>query len=152
MTIILETYAVPEQGWLEIKVNRSVEIKVTAEEARRKVNRWLHNEVSYMMRALTPDLVVAERAVWRVPASLGVPDLGQVGIVGTIEVDVETGDMNNTSERKMRIEQQAERLASHLPPYQPGREVPEAFVAKDVPIAPIAVPPDDQKQEPALVK
>ncbi|MCP4683198.1 MAG: hypothetical protein GY864_12755, partial [Desulfobacterales bacterium] len=58
-------YIIPEEGPVELKVDRSFEIKVTAEQARRQVNRWLHNEVSYMMRALNPTLAVGERVVWR---------------------------------------------------------------------------------------
>ena len=69
MTIILENYALPEKGPVEIKVNFSFEIKVTAEEARRLVNCWLIDQVSLQMGGLKPALVLlGERAVWRVVA------------------------------------------------------------------------------------
>jgi hypothetical protein len=136
MQIILDSFNLPERGTVELKVNRSFEIKVTAEEARRQVNRWLHHEVSYLLRALTPTLVVGERAIWRVPASLGLPHLGQVGTVGIIDVDVVTGAMSNTPEAKVEIERQAEALAERLPPYQPKSETPAEYLPKHVPPAP----------------
>ena len=136
MQIILDALTLPERGMVKLKVNRSFEIKVTAEEARRQVNRWLHHEVSYLLRALTPTLVVGERANWRVPASLGLPHLGQVGMVGIIDVDVVTGAMGNTPEAKAEIERQAEALAERLPPYQPKSETPAAYLSKHVPSAP----------------
>ena len=58
MTVVLENLIIPERGVLELNVNQSIEIKVTAEEARRKVNRWLLDYVSYMMHADPPTFVV----------------------------------------------------------------------------------------------
>lgn len=119
-----------------MNTNRSFEIKVTAEEARRQVNRWLHHEVSMLLRALPPTLVVGERVVWRVPASLGLPHLGQAGTVGVVEVDVTAGAMNNTPECQAEIEHCAEALATRLPPYQPKSEVPAEYIPKNIPPAP----------------
>jgi hypothetical protein len=70
MTIIIEPYTIPEKGTVELKIERSFDIKVTSEEARRQVNRWLLNEVSYLIGADSPTLVIGERVVWRVPAWL----------------------------------------------------------------------------------
>ena len=133
MTIILDPYAIPEQGPVELKVNRSFEIKVTAEEARRQVNRWLLGEVSYLIAADPPTLVVGEQVVWRVPAWIGFPGVGRAGVVGLVEVDVETGEMNNTPECKAEIERCAKAIAAHLPPYRPRQEVPSEYLAKDIP-------------------
>ena len=83
MTILLDTHPIPEKGKVELKVDRSFEIKVTAEEARPKVNHWLLNQVSYMMGAEPPTLVVGEQeVVWRVPTYFSSPDVGRVGFVG----------------------------------------------------------------------
>jgi len=49
MTIILDNYLIPEKG--KVELNASFEIKVTSEEARRKVNRWLLEFVSTQMAA-----------------------------------------------------------------------------------------------------
>ena len=52
MVIIFDPpYIIPEEGQVELKVDRSFEIKVTAEQARRQADRWLLNEVSYMIGA-----------------------------------------------------------------------------------------------------
>jgi len=116
---------------------RSFEIEVTAEQARRQVNRWLLNEVSYLIGAESPTLVVGEQAVvWRVPAAISFPHTGRVGVVGLVDVDVTTGSMNNTSHCKVEIERQARELAVHQPPYHSKGQVPEPYLAKDVPLAP----------------
>jgi hypothetical protein len=137
MTIFLEAYTIPEKGKVELKVDRSFEITVTAAEARRKVNRWLLNEVSYLIGADPPTLVVGEHVAWRVPAWIGFPHTGRVGVVGTVDVDVQTGDMENLAERKLEIEQNLEKLKPNLPSYKPrSPEEGSAYLAKDVPSAP----------------
>jgi hypothetical protein len=137
MTIILDPYTLPAKGKVEVKLERSFEIKISAEEARRQVNHWLHHEVSYLIGAESPTLVIGEQAVvWRVPARLAFPDTGRVGTVGAVEVDVTSGAMNNTPVCKADIERCAEALAAKLPPYQPKTEVPAAFLPKHIPPAP----------------
>jgi len=49
------------------------------------------NEVSYLIGADSPTLVVGERVVWRVPAWFGLLHTGRLGIVGTVGVDVSSG-------------------------------------------------------------
>lgn len=147
MTILLEPYIIPEKGKVELKVERSFEIKVTAEEAQRQVNCWLLNEVSYLIGADPPTLVVGEQVVWRVPAWIGFPHTGRAGIVGNVDVDVTTGVMNNTPECKVEIERRAEELAARQPPYQPKGDVPEAFLPKHIPPAPkVTIAEDGQLQ------
>lgn len=147
MTILLDPYVIPKKGKVELKVERSFEIKVTAEEAQRQVNRWLLNEVSYLIGADPPTLVVGEQVVWRVPAWIGFPHTGRVGVVGVVDVDVTTGAMNNTPECKAEIERRAEELAARQPPYQPKGEVPEAFLPKHIPPAPkVTIAEDGQLQ------
>lgn len=135
MTIIIEPYAIPEKGKVELNIERSFEIKVTAEEARRQVNRWLLNEVSYLIGAASPTLIVGQQVVWRVPAWISFPHTGRAGLVGAVDVDVTTGVMNNTPERKAEIEQQAEDIAARQPPFH-LKEVSEQYLAKNVPPAP----------------
>lgn len=143
MTIIFDPYVIPEKGKIELNVQRTFEIKVTAEEARRQVDRWLLNEVSYMMGAKSPTLVIGEQVVWRVSAWFSSPGIGQVGLVGTVDVDVDTGAMNNTPECKAEIVRRAEELAARLPPYQPRDTTPAEYLAKNVPPAPKLVLDED---------
>jgi hypothetical protein len=144
MTIIIEPYLIPEKGTVDLKIERSFDIKVTAEEARRQVNRWLLNEVSYLIGADSPTLVIGERlVVWRVPAWLGFPHTGRVGIVGSVDVDVTTGAMTNTPTCKADIERRAEELAVRQPPYQPRGAAPPEYTAKDLPPTPTVHIHDD---------
>jgi len=136
MTITLEPYVIPKEGIVHLQVNRLFEIKVTAEQARRQVDTWALNEVSYLMGALPPTLVVGEQITWRVPVSLGFPDLGQVGVVGTVDVDVKTGMMNTSPELQAGLILEAEKIAENLPPYQPRQDTPVEYLAKNVPPSP----------------
>lgn len=136
MTIIIEPYPIPEKGKVELNVQRSFEINITAEEARRQVNRWLHDHVPMLIGAESPALVVGEQIVWRVPAVFRVPDLGRVGIVGTVDVDVSSGSMTIPSDLGAELERKAEELAKRLPPYQPKGPVPEKYRPKHLPPAP----------------
>ncbi|MBX3011798.1 MAG: hypothetical protein KF832_09850 [Caldilineaceae bacterium] len=148
MTIIVENVPIPERGRLEIDLKQSIEIKVTAEEARRKVNRWLLDHVSYMMHADPPTLIVdGKRAVWRVPAIYTASPIGIVGTVGLIDVDVYSGTMDSKDERKEQIIRCAQEKAAILPPYIPGQmKVPEEFIAKHLPRAKLAQLPEDDDE------
>jgi hypothetical protein len=140
MTITLDSYTIPERGPVTIELNRSFEIKVTAEEAQRQVNRWLLNEVSYMMHSDPPQLVIGERVVWRVPAVLTSPQVGQVGVVGEVDVDVETGLMDAPTECHANIIRWAEEIVAHLPPYKQRQSTPTKYLAKHIPPAPKLTP------------
>jgi hypothetical protein len=134
--VLLDPCAIPEKGPVELKIDRPFDIKVTAEEARRQVNRWLLTEVSYLMRALPPILIVGEQVVWQVPASFGLPQLGQIGTIGTIEVDIKSGKMETTRQAKADLERKAEELAARMLPYRPRQTTPSEYLAKNVPPAP----------------
>jgi hypothetical protein len=136
MTIVLDHYTIPEKGEIELKIDRSFEIKVTAEEARHKVKWWLRDEISMLIDVDLPTLVVGEQVVWRVPAWIGFPHTGRAGVVGAVDVDVNTGTMNNTPERKAEIERQAEEVVARQPSYQPKGPVPEKYRPQHIPPAP----------------
>ena len=133
MTILLDPYIIPEKGKVELKIDRSFEIKVTAEEAQHKVRWWLRDEVSMLIDADPPTLVIGEQVVWRVPAWIGFPHTGRAGMVGAVDVDVNTGAMNNTPACKAEIERQAEAVAACQPPYQPKSPVSEKYRPKYIP-------------------
>ncbi len=143
MSVILDTYVIPEKGKVELKVNQTFEIKVTAVKARRQVRRWLRDEVSHLLSPDPPTLVLGERVVWRVPVRIGFPNVGCIGWVGTIEVDVNTGSMNNSSALKIDIECRTELLTAYLPPYQPKEDIPVEYVAPNIPLAPTLIIEDE---------
>lgn len=86
------------------------------------------------MYARGRDAYAAHRrtGVWRVPAILTAAHVGYVGVVGTVEVDAQSGEMANTPAQKDAILQEAGVLADRLPPYQPRTTVPPQYFAKDI--------------------
>ena len=144
MTVVLENLTIPERGILDLDIKQSIEIKVSAEEARRKVTRWLMEYVSYMMHADPPTLVVdGKRVMWRVPAILTNSRVGDVGVAGTVDVDVHTGQMDSTTARIDQITRCALEMVKDLPPYQQRQTVPEEFIPKHLPRSQMAQLPED---------
>jgi ABC-type iron transport system FetAB permease component len=135
VAVMLEHYLLPERGAVKLKLDRSFEINITAEEARRKVNHWVLTEVSCVMGAMSPTLVVGEeQVVWRVPVELTASHVGHVGIAGMVDVDVQTGTMVVMDENKAEIMQEAKTLAQKMPLYQPRTkaDLPNELVATHV--------------------
>jgi hypothetical protein len=143
MDILLDQITLPEHGEVEIKLERKFTLNISAEEARRKVNFWLLTELSYMLIAATPKLVIGEQVVWRVPALLTASHVGPVGLAGEVDVDVQTGAINISLACKAAIEETALALAEKLPPYKPHSEMPVQYRAKNKPSA-------QRSQQPAL--
>lgn len=142
MPVLLESINISEVGVYEIR--QTLNVQVTAEQARRTVNRWLLNEVSYMMHAESPTLVINGDARWRVLAVLTAPHVGVVGIVGAVDVDAATGDLLEGATQKEVIVANAQKLAKTLPPYPGPRETPAEYLATDVPPAPLLVLPETE--------
>jgi len=88
MPALFEGGNIREVGVHEIR--QTLNVQITGEQARRIVNRWLLDEVSYMMHAESPTLVVNGNACWCVPAVLTAP---HVGVVGAVDVDAITGEL-----------------------------------------------------------
>lgn len=140
MPVLLEGINISEVGVYEIR--QTLTVQVTAEQARLAVNRWLLDEVSYMMHAESPTLVINGNARWRVPAVLTAPHVGAVGAVGAVDVDAATGELLEHETQKEIIVANARKLAKTLPPFSGPRETPAEYLATDAPPAPSLVPPD----------
>ncbi len=117
MTIILERHTIPDKGKLDISLNISTEIKISAEEARRKVNGFVISNISnLMMGDRQVELVIRERVYWRVIVHHTLPGFGAIGKVGEIDVDVETGKVEEPSVEKVEeMYRRAKALASSYP-------------------------------------
>ena len=89
---------------------------VTAATAQRKVNRFVLDEISYLMGGEQPTLVETDRLVWRVPVVLTYPTHGTVGQVGFIDVDAENGELLLAPETVEEIIHNARALAARLSP------------------------------------
>lgn len=110
MTVLMQQ--LPRSGKLEVDVKVTADVNVSAFSARQKVNAFLLNEVSYMMHADNPALVLADRILWRVPVVLSLTSRGDIGQVGQIDVDVETGQMLVSPQLVLEIETRAAALAA----------------------------------------
>ena len=132
MTILLEQFTIPQQGLVELKLDRSFQIDVTIEHAQRKVNRWLLLEVGNMLISSKPTLVIGDSVVWRVPILLTATHVGTVGTVGEIDVDVQSGAILLNADKVTELQQRAVELGQHLPPYSPRTEIPQQFLTKNV--------------------
>jgi len=61
-------------------------------------------------------LVVGERVYWRVAVNHTLPGFGAIGKIGTIDVDVETGEIQPVSSGRLEeMKQRAKILASRYP-------------------------------------
>jgi len=93
-----------------------LDVRVTAAAARRKVNRFVLDTISYLMGGGQPTLVETDRLVWRVPVVLTYPDQGVVGQAGLVDVDAESGELVLAPDTIEGIKRNARALAAHLPP------------------------------------
>lgn len=131
VAILLDQPALPEQGAVNINLHCTFEIKVTAEQARRQVKQWLFKEVAMTLTSQAPTLLIGSRIVWRVPVVFTSPQIGTVGAVGEIDVDVATGAMDNSPNLKTMLLEQSRELAATMSPYQPRTVPPQPWLVKD---------------------
>lgn len=130
--ILLDHYTLPEKGVVDLHINWSFDIQITATEARQKVDHWLLDEVSTMIGAGEPMLVVdGTSVVWRVPVIFTAPHIGEVGIVGSIDIHIQTGVMDTSPACKETVLQRAEELSAKMPPYQPRATSTQTWLAQD---------------------
>jgi hypothetical protein len=84
----------PTRGQVWVDIHVRAELNVSAFVARQKVTGYVLEHVSDHMGSGEPSLVVdGERFLWRVPVHLSVLPHGQLGQVGTIDVDAQTGQL-----------------------------------------------------------
>ncbi len=112
--------ALPKTGRLEVDIKVTADVNISAYAAQQKVNGFVLSEISYMMHAGDPTLVVAERISWRVPVILSLTSRGDIGEVGAIDVDVETGQFHITPQLIVEIDNRAKGFA--LSPVSPPTE------------------------------
>ncbi len=112
MTVVVETITPPDLGRIVIEVELSADIQITPTIARRRVNTYVSQEIADLLHGDTPTLIWREQgAFWRVPVVLSSASKGRIGVVGVLDIDVQTGDLIITDEIVQNIEMEAERLA-----------------------------------------
>lgn len=112
--------SLPKTGRLEVDIKVTADINISAYAAKQKVNGFVLSEISYMMHAGDPTLILDEQISWRVPVILSLTSRGDIGEVGTIDVDVETGQLHITPQSIEEINHRAQGLA--LSPASPPTE------------------------------
>ncbi len=138
IALVLDRMTLPSTGKVTLQLDCTFELKISAEEARRQVHTWLVGEVSYMIRAGESTLVIGEtdageqNALWRVPAILTATHLGDVGVVGHVDVEVVTGKMSESTARAALILNSARKLAAAMPPYTPRDDSPADYLVLDM--------------------
>jgi hypothetical protein len=84
-----------------------------AEKARHLVSVFVGNHIGDLLYGEAPDLVLREDgAYWRVPVILSSRSMGRIGLVGAIEVHVETGELRLSDQIITEIKQNARRFAT----------------------------------------
>ena len=109
-TITLNGKVAQEIREMEIQIPVMITVNIDAETAQRKTTGWLISEVGNMLIGGTPQLVVANRTLWQVPALLTSSKIGTVGQVGTVDVDTLTGELLVNDELIEQILENAKEL------------------------------------------
>ncbi len=109
--IILDGPGLAAGGRLDITIAIHATITVDAATSRHKATGWLASEVGSRLLGDIPTLVIAERAVWRVPVLLTSPERGVVGQIGSVDVDAQTGEVLSSVELTQELIERARELA-----------------------------------------
>ncbi len=97
--------------------NFDCEIAVSPILALRCARTFLAGYVTLMTNVGTPTLVLRTHPVWRIPAYFVYPQLGDVGSLGTVEVDAQTGEVTPTMyEQIPAMKERANAIATRLAP------------------------------------
>ena len=79
---------------VDINVHVTATLNVIPFIARQKVNVLLLDKVGTGLLSEPPDLATSGgRLYWRVPVALSLPGQGRLGHVGSVDVDVQTGEV-----------------------------------------------------------
>lgn len=105
----------PEGEPLKIEGHFAQEIKISPTAARRKANGFLARHITMMVSAGQPTLILETPPRWRVPATLRLPSLGEVSILGTVDIDAQSGEVIPLSpEQIQRMQDLAHAIATHF--------------------------------------
>jgi hypothetical protein len=115
MTVAFPGLPVPDPVTVDINIRVSGQIAVGSLAARQKVNRFVVSQIGNLLCAGSPALVVDERFYWRVPVLATMPGQGELGQVGEINVDAQTGEIDADEMTITRIQQNARSLAADSP-------------------------------------
>ena len=110
----VQLQSLPSTGRLEIDIKVTADVNISAYAARQKVNSFVLSEMSYLMHAGEPSLALSDSIFWRVPVILSLASHGDVGEVGVIDVNAETGQMSISPQLVAEVSARAEGLAARF--------------------------------------
>lgn len=108
---MIEIEKLPASGHVAINIHVSATVQVSAFSARQKVTRLVASHVSTHVHGGEPRLVVHDRIVWRVPVIFSMAPEGDRGVVGEVDVDVETGATQLSQEMIKGMKERAKEFA-----------------------------------------
>jgi hypothetical protein len=112
MNVAFAGLTMPEPVTLDINIRVSGQILVGSLAARQKVNRFVVSQIGNLLCAGEPELVIDQQLRWRVPVVLTTPGKGELGQVGEINVDVQTGAIDADDQTIARIQRNATSVAA----------------------------------------
>jgi hypothetical protein len=115
MSANVQGVQVPEGATVDLKIEITAQVNITAFVAQQKVTQFVISEISNQLCGEKPDLNVGERLYWSVPVVLTSPAKGTIGRVGEILVDADTGELLADTDTVERIDANAEWLAQRSP-------------------------------------
>jgi hypothetical protein len=113
MDVVLESFLEKMKSTeVDISIHVKATINITPFVARQKVNVLVLDRIGTGLLAENPDLVATDgRLRWRVPVVLSLAGHGRIGQVGTVDVDVQTGEVLADDDLIKTINQHAIQLA-----------------------------------------
>jgi hypothetical protein len=115
MAVNFHGLQVPAGATVDIRIEITAPVNVSAFTARQKVTRFVVTEISTQLLAEEPELSVGHRLCWSVPVMLSSPTRGIVGKVGVIAVDATTGELLTDPDTVRRMSEDARLLAERSP-------------------------------------
>lgn len=118
MTTIELTNVLPRVAGahVDVTVQVSASLNITATAARRKVNVFLLDQVGTGLGGGDPILIVMQdRLCWRVPVMLALSPRGLLGQVGQVDLDAQSGELLLDEDDIASITDHAERLLAGSP-------------------------------------
>ena len=110
-TFLLDSTFQSKQSPTVLEIQVSTTLTVSAEEARLHVNRQVIPHLGTGLVACTPRLSITDNwATWFVPIQLSLSQLGNLGEVGVVRVDAQSGQITFPEEEQAQLIQHARRL------------------------------------------
>jgi hypothetical protein len=107
----MQEMPIPPESELKVEITLTAKVNFTATACQRRVSKLLLDQVG-LFYGERPNLVFSEeRMLWRVPVWLSLPTTGPLGQVGTLDVDVQTGEILYTPEILDEIKERGHALA-----------------------------------------